>query len=156
MGKTGFSLVLALALVTLSTSSDKQCILSGSWQNELGSNMSIFAVNNAGQFSGLYFTAVSATPKPIVVSPLNGSQHMENSEQPTFGFTVSWKFSDSTTVFVGQCFVDDDGEQTLKTMWLLREKVSIIGDDWKATTVGTDVFTRIKGQKVEKPLKSDL
>lgn len=37
------------------------------------------------------------------------------------------------TVFVGQCFVDDKGKETLKTMWLLREEVSSPGADWKAT-----------------------
>ncbi|TFJ95970.1 phosphoenolpyruvate carboxykinase [Platysternon megacephalum] len=134
MGKTGSSLILTLAFVTLSTSSEKKCTLSGDWQNDLGSNMTIFAVNEAGQFSGLYLTAVSATEKQILVSPMNGSQHVDNLEQPTFGFTVKWSFSDSITVFVGQCFVDDQGEKTLQTMWLLREKVKSAEDNWKATT----------------------
>ncbi|CAM4568324.1 unnamed protein product, partial [Caretta caretta] len=48
----------------------------------------------------------------------------------------------STTVFVGQCFVDDKGKETLKTMWLLREEVGSPGDGWRATRVGTNVFTR--------------
>ncbi|XP_053888763.1 avidin-like isoform X2 [Malaclemys terrapin pileata] len=144
MGKTGFSLVLALALVTLSTSSQEKCILSGTWRNELGSNMTISAVNEAGQFSGLYHTDVSTTGKQILVSPMKGSQQVDNQEQPIFGFTVTWLVSDSTTVFVGQCFVDDQGKETLQTMWLLREKVKSAEDNWKATTVGTNVFTRIK------------
>uniref|UniRef100_A0A8C8SQX4 AVID protein n=1 Tax=Pelusios castaneus TaxID=367368 RepID=A0A8C8SQX4_9SAUR len=93
MGKPGSSLVLALALVTLSTSSETKCILSGDWQNDLGSNMSISDVNNAGAFNGQYLTAVSATPEKIVKSPLNGSQHMKNLQHPTFGFTVQWAFS---------------------------------------------------------------
>uniref|UniRef100_A0A8C3FGE4 Avidin n=1 Tax=Chrysemys picta bellii TaxID=8478 RepID=A0A8C3FGE4_CHRPI len=134
MEKTGFSLILVLALVTLSTSSQKKCILTGTWQNDLGSNMTISAVNEAGQFYGSYLTTVSAAEKPILVSPLNGSQHIDDMGQPTFGFTVTWSFSDSTTVFVGQCFVDDHGEETLQTMWLLREKVKSAEDNWKATT----------------------
>ncbi|CAM5152972.1 unnamed protein product [Natator depressus] len=142
MGKVAFSLLLALALVTLGVSSGRKCILTGAWQNELGSNMTISAVNGAGQFSGLYLTAVSAAEKPILESPLNGSQHVDNLEQPTFGFTVKWSFSDSTAVFVGQCFVDDKGKETLKTMWLLREEVGSPGDGWRATRVGTNVFTR--------------
>ncbi|XP_050799690.1 avidin-like isoform X1 [Gopherus flavomarginatus] len=156
MGKTGFSLLLAMGLVTLSTSSEKKCILSGAWQNELGSNMTIFAVNKAGQFSGLYLTAVSAAKKPILVSPINGSQHIDSLEQPTFGFTVKWTFSDSTTVFVGQCFVDDHGEETLQTMWLLREKAKSAENNWNATMVGTNIFTRIKGQKVSESMRNDL
>uniref|UniRef100_A0A8C3T0W4 Avidin n=1 Tax=Chelydra serpentina TaxID=8475 RepID=A0A8C3T0W4_CHESE len=118
--------------------------------------MTISAMNEAGQFSGLYLTAVSGAAKPILVSPLNGSQHVDNLEQPTFGFTVKWSFSDSTTVFVGQCFVDDQGEQTLQTMWLLRDKAKSVDDNWNATTVGTNVFTRIKGQNVGESVRSDL
>ncbi|KAM9138839.1 avidin-like [Pangshura tecta] len=156
MGKTGFSLFLALGLVTLSTSSEKKCILSGSWQNDLGSNMTISAMNKAGQFSGSYFTAVSVTKKSILVSPMNGSQHVDNLEHPTFGFTVQWSFSDSTTVFVGQCFVDDHGEETLQTMWLLRQKAKSAEDNWSATMVGTDVFTRLKRQNLGESMKSDL
>uniref|UniRef100_A0A8C3F538 Avidin n=1 Tax=Chrysemys picta bellii TaxID=8478 RepID=A0A8C3F538_CHRPI len=132
------------------------CILTGTWRNDLGSNMTISAVNEAGQFSGLYLTAVSAAEKPILVSPLNGSQHIDDLGQPTFGFTVTWSFSVSTTVFVGQCFVDDQGKETLQTMWLLREKVKSAEDNWKATTVGTNVFTRINGQNVGESVRSDL
>ncbi|KAG6921034.1 avidin-like, partial [Chelydra serpentina] len=121
------------------------CILSGSWKNELGSNMTISAVNADGGFTGSYHTAVTASDKRIQLSPLKGSQkHTSQRKQPTFGFTVSWTFSNSITVFVGQCFVDDKQKETLKTMWLLREEVGSRGADWKATRVGTNVFTRNK------------
>ncbi|XP_038259692.1 avidin-like isoform X2 [Dermochelys coriacea] len=145
MGKVAFSLLLALVLVNLGLSSERKCVLSGLWKNELGSNMSISAVNADGGFTGLYHTAVTATNKPIQVSPLKGSQKPTSQrKQPTFGFTVTWTFSDSTTVFVGQCFMDDKGKETLKTKWLLREEVRSPGADWKATRVGTNIFTRIK------------
>ncbi|CAM2094784.1 avidin-like [Caretta caretta] len=144
MGKIGFSLLLALALVTVGTSSERKCDLSGLWRNELRSLMEIHEVNDAGEFSGDYLTAVTATSNCIRRSPLKGAQHdAKQRGQPTFGFTVNWeKFSNSTTVFVGQCFVDDKGKETLKTMWLLREEVGSPGDGWRATRVGTNVFTR--------------
>lgn len=41
--------------------------------------------------------------------------------------------ADSVTVFTGQCFVDEKGNEILKTMWLLRSHVDNIKDDWKAT-----------------------
>ena len=41
--------------------------------------------------------------------------------------------ADSVTVFTGQCFVDEEGKEILKTMWLLRSHVDSIKDDWKAT-----------------------
>uniref|UniRef100_A0A8C3DZ51 Uncharacterized protein n=1 Tax=Corvus moneduloides TaxID=1196302 RepID=A0A8C3DZ51_CORMO len=96
--------------------------------------MTILALNTAGTFSGSYHTVVAATNKQILVSPLH----------PTFGFTVQWQFSDSTTAFVGQCFVDHRGKETLETMWLLREEVLSHKDTWKATRVSTSIFTRIK------------
>ncbi|NXA32444.1 AVID protein, partial [Eudromia elegans] len=111
-----------------------QCVLTGFWTNNLGSNMTIGFVNGKGEFSGLYHTAVTASRSKIKVSPLQGSQHpKDETDQPTFGFTVNWSFSDSTTVFTGQCFVDDDGKEILRTTWLLRQEVGNLQEDWKAT-----------------------
>ncbi|XP_005231575.2 avidin-like [Falco biarmicus] len=144
---TAFLLLFSLALVAPSLSA-KKCVLTGHWINDLGSNMTILAVNGRGDFSGSYHTAVTATTNEIQVSPLQGSQHRSNQKsQPTFGFTVNWSFSDSVTVFTGQCFVDKEGKETLKTMWLLRSRVDNINDDWKATRVGINVFTRLQSQK---------
>ncbi|NWI17410.1 AVID protein, partial [Crypturellus soui] len=111
-----------------------QCILTGNWINDLGSNMTIKAVNGRGEFSGTYHTAVTATNNEIKISPLQGSQHRKNQHnKATFGFTVNWSFSDSITVFTGQCFLDKDGNEVLKTMWLLRQNVDSLENDWKAT-----------------------
>ncbi|KAM9214100.1 avidin-like [Leptosomus discolor] len=120
----------------------KQCDLTGWWENELGSSMHVSAVDSQGNFSGEYHTAVSSAQKPIVPSPLVGSQHLDNEGQCTFGFTVNWKFSDSTAVFVGQCFAGDGGEEVLQTSWLLREKVDSLPSDWEATRIGRNIFTR--------------
>ncbi|NWU26871.1 AVID protein, partial [Dyaphorophyia castanea] len=109
------------------------CNLTGLWENDLGSKMQVVKVDNEGNFSGMYHTAVSSTRNPIKPSPLVGSQHLDEDGQCTFGFTVNWNFSDSTAVFVGQCFTGDDGKEVLHTSWLLREKVSSEQDDWKAT-----------------------
>ncbi|KAM9138827.1 avidin-like isoform 1-T1 [Pangshura tecta] len=132
-----------------------KCILMGSWRNELGSEMQIQKVNRDGTFSGEYRTAVSYAQRPIQPASLNGSQHFDEAGQPTFGFTVNWKsFSDSTTVFTGQCFADDNGKEILETMWLLREKAKA-RNGWEATRVGTNVFTRLKGQNVDESVRSD-
>ncbi|XP_025051047.1 avidin-like [Alligator sinensis] len=96
--------------------------------------MRIFHVEVDGSFSGKYRTAVSATQVPIQPALLCGSQQLHGEgQQPTFSFTVNWKsFSASTTVFGGQCFVDKSREESLRTMWLLREEVNSEKDDWKA------------------------
>nr|CAI84979.1 single chain avidin precursor [synthetic construct] len=156
--------------------SARKCSLTGKWTNDLGSNMTIGAVNSRGEFTGTYITAVTATSNEIKESPLHGTQNTINKRtqptfgftvnwkfseggsgsgsgsgsgrtQPTFGFTVNWKFSESTTVFTGQCFIDRNGKEVLKTMWLLRSSVNDIGDDWKATRVGINIFTRLRTQK---------
>ncbi|KFP27147.1 Avidin, partial [Colius striatus] len=111
-----------------------QCDLQGLWRNELGSNMTLSALDEAGTFSGSYHTAVAATNKQIVVSPLRGAQQHDSAKgHPTFGFTVQWQFSDSTTAFVGQCFVDHRGKETLEMAWLLWEEVPSRTDTWKAS-----------------------
>ncbi|XP_075266962.1 avidin isoform X2 [Opisthocomus hoazin] len=120
-----------------------KCNLTGWWENDLGSRMLVSTVDSQGNFSGEYHTAVSSAQKPIEPSPLIGSQHLDEDGQCTFGFTVNWKkFSDSTAVFVGQCFAGDDGEEVLQTSWLLREKVDSLSSDWKATRSGHNVFVR--------------
>ncbi|XP_010127044.1 PREDICTED: avidin-like [Chlamydotis macqueenii] len=121
-----------------------KCNLTGWWENDLGSRMHVSTVDNQGNFSGEYHTAVSSAQKPIKPSPLVGSQHLDEDGQCTFGFTVNWKkFSDSTAVFVGQCFARDNGEEVLQTSWLLREKVDSQNDDWKATRTGRNIFVRM-------------
>ncbi|XP_014730945.1 PREDICTED: avidin-like [Sturnus vulgaris] len=143
---TPFLVVLFLALGAPGLAV-KQCILTGQWKNDLGSNMTIKILNVNGDFSGIYHTAVAATTKKILPSPLQGSQHLPNQQnQSTFGFTVHWSFTNTTTVFTGQCFVDDHGKEILKTMWLLRSYVDKIEDDWKATLVGYNVFERLESR----------
>uniref|UniRef100_A0A8C0U2G5 AVID protein n=1 Tax=Cyanistes caeruleus TaxID=156563 RepID=A0A8C0U2G5_CYACU len=104
------------------TTPGPQCDLQGLWRNE-----------PAGNFSGPCHTTVAATNKQILVSPLQGvQQHPSAKRHPTFGvFTVQRQFSDSTTAFVGQFFVDHCGEETLETVWLLQEKVLSHKDTWK-------------------------
>ncbi|KAM8960814.1 avidin-like [Pelodytes ibericus] len=123
--------VLAVALLSLCVSADAQCSVVGRWKNELGSNMTINSVTKGGFFSGMYLTAVSSKKNTtIIVSPLVGYQ--QTTEEPSFGFTVMWKFSQSTTVWSGQCFRNAKGERVLKTTWLLRSEVGN-NENWKAT-----------------------
>ncbi|NWX92673.1 AVID protein, partial [Nothoprocta ornata] len=110
-----------------------QCNLQGLWKNQLGSNMTLSALDAEGTFTGSYHTAVADTNKRILVSPLRGAQQPGTKGPATFGFTVQWQFTDSVTAFVGQCFVDHRGKETLETTWLLREEVPTRRDSWKAT-----------------------
>ncbi|XP_067399634.1 avidin-like [Emydura macquarii macquarii] len=149
MGKISFSLILALALVTIGASSGSKCVLSGTWRSNWGCLMNVSVLSNGGEFSGSYQSAAMATGDNALPSPLHGvQQNVEQKQQPTFGFTVKWQLSESPptgiTVFVGQCFVDDQGKEALQTKWLLRKEVRSLRDNWKATRVGTNIFTRVK------------
>ncbi|KAM4642627.1 avidin-like isoform 1-T1 [Discoglossus pictus] len=130
--------VLTLLLVTLRSVTEAKCLLSGSWENDLGSNMTISSVEANGYFTGSYLTSVSTNNNTIVESPIVGYQ--QTSDQPSFGFSVQWKFSGSVTVFVGQCFEGPDGHRHLYTTWLLRSEAQNEMDDWKATRVGSNIF----------------
>ncbi|NWS23347.1 AVR7 protein, partial [Pachyramphus minor] len=50
------------------------CNLTGHWKNDLGSNMTILAVDEKGIFTGLYNTSVADSPNKIQQSPLLGFQ----------------------------------------------------------------------------------
>ncbi|XP_039224985.1 avidin-like [Crotalus tigris] len=107
-----------------------KCSLTGRWVNEKGSKIVISHGNNAGVFRGFYLTALTATDNTIRPSVLQGIQHLGH--QSTFGFVVKWNFSASSAVFVGQFFLDENGEELLKTAWLLCAEVGTMAEDWKA------------------------
>ncbi|NXS37455.1 AVID protein, partial [Pomatostomus ruficeps] len=130
---TPFLLVILLALGAHGISTEK-CIMTGCCVNDLGSNMTILNVTEKGDFNGTYYTAVSGTTKKIEESPLLESQQLTNPlNQPTFGFTVHWNFTDSISVFMGQCFMEETQKEVLRTMWLLRLHADKRGDNWNAT-----------------------
>ncbi|XP_040277433.1 avidin-like isoform X1 [Bufo bufo] len=117
------------------------CSLTGQWKNDLGSNMTISAISDEGEFSGAYLTSVSATNKTILTSPVIGYQQLNGS--PTFGFIVKWSFTSSISVFAGQCFINKTGQPTLQTTWLLRSESGDIKDNWSQTRVGCDIFYKL-------------
>ncbi|XP_063036825.1 avidin-like [Melospiza melodia melodia] len=141
-----FILVLALAVAPAESvvPAERKCQLSGLWTNDQDSQMEISVLRDNGDFHGQYLTRVTLSGGCARVSPLRGAQQQLGGEGwPTFAFTVLWdKFSNATTAFVGQCFVDAGGKEMLSTTWLLREAVGSLEEDWKATRVGRNVFTR--------------
>ncbi|XP_014809388.1 PREDICTED: avidin-like [Calidris pugnax] len=149
MGSRTSALVLALALVACVSPAERKCLLSGSWRSDTGCRMVVSVLGKDGSFSGSYLPGPATRDSEILTSPLEGSQQDARLvPQPTFSFTVHWQLRDSetarTTVFLGQCYVDTNGEETLHALWLLREAAESPEEDWKATRIGTSIFTRIK------------
>ncbi|XP_068858626.1 avidin-like [Aphelocoma coerulescens] len=149
MGRTAFALVLALALAVCVSPVERKCLLSGSWRSDTGCRMVVSTLDKDNRFSGFYLPGPAAGHVELLTSPLEGSQQdIRLVPQPTFYFTVNWRLRDSeaarTTVFLGQCYVDTNREETLHALWLLREVADSPDEDWKATRIGTSIFTRIK------------
>ncbi|NWW32068.1 AVID protein, partial [Panurus biarmicus] len=115
-----------------------QCLLSGSWRSDTSCRMVVSTLDKDNRFSGSYLHGPAAGNSEFLSSPLEGSQQdPELAPQPTFSFTVNWRLRDSqnarTTVFLGQCYVNTNGEETLHALWLLREATDSPAEDWKAT-----------------------
>ncbi|NWV42821.1 AVID protein, partial [Grantiella picta] len=113
-----------------------QCLLSGSWRSNTGCRMVVSTLGKDRRFSGSYLPGPAAGNSELLTSPLEGSQQDTGLvQQPTFSFTVNWQLRETarTTVFLGQCYVDPNGEETLHALWLLREATDSPAEDWKAT-----------------------
>lgn len=117
--------------------------ISGTWYNELGSTMSITA-NSDGSLSGTYCSAVGDARYEYSLSgrydtaPASGGL--------SAGWTVAWLNSygnaHSTTSWTGQYQTDpNSGNEEIYTFWFLVSE-SPPSQDWSATNVGQDTFTR--------------
>jgi hypothetical protein len=118
--------------------------LVGKYQNELGSVMSIDTFDGM-TFSGIYSTAVSSNGSSLQ-APVNGFYNTATRTEGTIAFSVNWKFLNndkkqviSTTSWNG--IVRSDS--TIHTTWLLTE-YCVLADEWDATTIGKDLFTKIQ------------
>ncbi|XP_064408973.1 avidin-like [Latimeria chalumnae] len=143
-----FYLAIALAVYLIGNSCshetvNKSCFLKGHWMNELGSNLEIKQVTDCGQIFGSYVSKVGTSMHlQNYTGSVSGWQQMK--EMPTFGIVVNWHKTDSTTAWVGQCFLNQSGGEVLETLWLLRSKATSQSDNWSKTLVGSDFFYRIK------------
>ncbi|XP_027584101.1 avidin-like [Pipra filicauda] len=149
MESSAFALILTLALAAPVAPAERKCLLSGSWQSDTGCRMVVSTLGEDGRFSGSYLPGSATGDSEILTLPLEGSQQDAGLvPQPIFSFTMHWRLQDSetaqTTVFLGQCYVGSNGEEILHALWLRREATNSPVEDWKATWVGTSIFTRIK------------
>lgn len=118
--------------------------IEGIWYNELGSTMVISQVSN-GQIVGSYATAVSATACAQGTFDLIGRTDTDNGGEGV-GFVVSWRNANSqcnsVTAWSGQA-QNINGQDCIVAFWLLTLESSP-DNDWYATHVGQDLFTRMQ------------
>lgn len=120
--------------------------LSGTWYNELNSelNLSVEETSNNGSvITGTYQSQVGAAGGIYTLSGI--TDEGTGDPTPNIGFTVSWVNpangnSNSVTAWSGQLQVID-GEEVITAFWLLTQETNP-ANNWSATRIGQDVFTR--------------
>jgi hypothetical protein len=127
----------------------KDMNLEGTWHNELGSTMVIDQVRDGG-FSGSYSTAVSPTGSTQGEFQLVGRTDVDSGGE-ALAFLVCWQNDvsnrHSVTAWSGQAQTIN-GQDQITAMWLLTLETSP-EQDWYATHVGHDVFTRVQPTEEE-------
>lgn len=123
--------------------------LEGTWHNELGSIMGINAVRN-GAFTGTYTTAVSSAHCSQGGFQLVGQTDADSGGEAV-AFVVCWQNDvsncRSVTAWSGQA-QNINGEDQITAIWLLTVETSP-EQDWYATHIGHDVFTRVRPTEEE-------
>ena len=114
--------------------------ISGDWYNEL--NSKVHFELNGKTITGTYQSAVGDAVGPYELI----GQLDESDETPTIGWVVVWqngrKDTHAVTAWSGQV-QDIEGVVHIETMWLLTNSTTD-AEEWQATLVGNDVFTRDK------------
>lgn len=120
--------------------------LTGTWQNELGSQMKLQA--DSGILTGEYHSAVG---QATAWYPLAGCYTCGAGRVPTVAFAVGWQTaagsSNSSTAWAGQL----TGPNTLVTTWLLVSAAEKPADLWGSVRVGADVFARPSLERGDAP-----
>jgi hypothetical protein len=105
---------------------------SGTWKNELGSQVVIAQTN--GVLSGTYESAVSSGGTKTT-GDLQGYV-----DGDLISFVVHWRDFQAITAWVGQ--LDPKASQeTINTLWQMTKQVAQ-GDEWASINAGADYFTR--------------
>jgi hypothetical protein len=114
--------------------------LEGVWYNELGSKMQL--VVNGASITGTYVTAVGDASGTY---QLVGRTETGAEGSQSIALVVCWQnesgTSSSCTAWSGQLQADANGKDSIATSWLLTADTEV-GDDWKSTFVGQDIFHR--------------
>ena len=113
---------------------------SGIWYNELGSQMQLNASGN--NVWGWYYSAVGVAAYTYPLSGQINTQPYPYSQ--VLGWAVAWtnayQNAHSVTTWSGQ-YQTVDGHEEIVAFWLLTNELPE-NQDWEATLVGKDVFTR--------------
>ncbi|ALS96033.1 avidin/streptavidin family protein [Xanthomonas oryzae] len=112
----------------------------GEWKNQLGSTLTITAVQPSGLLSGTYISPSGTTGSvyPLVgwfANPVAGSTAL--SKLPAITFSVQWGNYGSMTAWTGTCDASG-GVPTITTVWHLVRTASQYA--WDHMLTNSDVF----------------
>ena len=116
---------------------------SGLWYNELGSMMQLNV--SGGNVWGWYYSAVGTAKNTYPLSGQTNPQPYPFSQ--VLGWAVAWTNAyvnaHSATAWSGQ-YQTVDNQEEIVAFWLLTNETdeTKVPDDWNATLIGKDVFTR--------------
>jgi len=113
----------------------------GIWYNELGSQMELNISGN--NVWGWYYSGVGTAQ---FTYPLSGQINTKpQTYSQALGWSVAWtnayQDAHSATAWSGQYQQDSSGDEEIVAFWLLTSELPD-NEDWEATLVGKDVFTR--------------
>lgn len=126
---------------------------SGIWYNELGSQMQLNV--SGGNVWGWYYSAVGVAQATYPLSGQINTKPYPFSQ--VLGWAVAWtnayQNAHSVTAWSGQ-YQTVDGDEEIIAFWLLTNEMPE-QQDWEATLIGKDVFTRTKPtqEQIEKTRK---
>lgn len=114
--------------------------ISGTWYNELSSQMNIQVQN--GLISGTYQSGVGSGAETFALTGLINTQAQNNA---AVGWVVVWTNATtdltSVTSWSGEVQTDAQGNTTIETTWLLTQQTDA-ANNWESTLVGKDRFTQ--------------
>lgn len=116
--------------------------VSGFWQNQLGSNMTI-KLTPENYITGEYSTAVESKKSAALISSNITGIYKPVDNGALLSFSVLFNHGKSLTTWVGQCMVCA-GEEILFTSWVLRNHYSKSVDRWMSNNINQDVFKRVR------------
>ncbi|MFC6092996.1 avidin/streptavidin family protein [Saccharothrix lopnurensis] len=116
--------------------------ITGTWFNQLGSKLVVTAEPD-GDLAGTYESAVGNAESTYVLNGRYDTAPLTTGAGTTLGWTVTWRNAyrnaHSTTTWSGQYFAG--AQERIVTHWLLTSS-TLPADEWGATRVGKDTFTR--------------
>lgn len=120
--------------------------ISGTWFNELNSAMELSvseSPNGGSVITGIYKSQVGAADGIYNLSGI--TDEGTGDATPNIGFSVSWVNptngnSNSVTSWSGQLQIVN-GQEIITAFWLLTQETNPT-NNWSATRIGEDVFTR--------------